>query len=48
MLRKNEEKEAIKLFHNVNENFLKRNLINIYTLAANVEKIENKVFKKVS
>lgn len=48
MLRKSEEKEAIKLFNNVNDNFLKRNIIYIYTLAAKVEQLEKRVYKKVS
>lgn len=48
MLRKSEVRKAIKLFHNVDEDFLKSNIINIYTLAAKVEKIEDRIFKKVS
>lgn len=48
MLRKSEERKAIKFFHKVDEEFLKSNIINIYTLAANVEKIEKRVLKKVS
>lgn len=32
----------------INEEFIKRNSINIYRLAATIEKIENRVYKKVS
>lgn len=48
MLRKSEEREAIKFLYKANEEFLRRNTINIYTLAANVDKIEKRVLKKVS
>lgn len=48
MLRKSEERKAIKLFHKVDEDFLKSNIIEIYTLAAKVEKIEDRIYKKVS
>lgn len=40
--------KKIILLSNVNENFIERNIINIYTLAATIEKIEKRVFKKVS
>ena len=36
------------LLSKVNENFIERNIINIYTLAATIEKIEKRVYKKVS
>lgn len=48
MLKKNEEGKAIKFFQNADEEFLKSNIINIYTLAAKVESIEDRIFKKVS
>ena len=48
MLRKSEVKEAIRLFNNANEEVIRRNVINIYTLAANIEKIERRIYKKVS
>ena len=48
MLGKSEVRKAIKLFHKVDEDFLKSNIINIYTLAAKVENIEKRIFKKVS
>ena len=35
-------------FKDVNDEFIRQNIINIYSLAAKVEKIENRVLKKVS
>ena len=35
-------------FKNVNDEFIAQNVINIYSLAAKVEKIEKRVLKKVS
>lgn len=32
----------------VNDKFIQQNAINIYTLAAKVEKIEDRIYKKVS
>ena len=45
MLRKN---EVLNLIVKVNEDLIKRNAINVYTLAATIEKIENRIYKKVS
>lgn len=35
-------------FQNVDEKYIEQNLLNIYTLAAHIEEIENRVFEKVS
>lgn len=35
-------------FKGVNDTFIAQNTINIYSLAAKIEKIENRVLKKVS
>lgn len=45
MLQKNNK---INLLTKVNKNFIEQNVINIYTLAANIEKIEKRIYKKVS
>lgn len=38
----------IAMLTKVNNNFIEQNVINIYTLAATIEKIEKRVYKKVS
>lgn len=40
--------KIINSFSKVNEDFIKRNTINIYRLAATIEHIEKRIYKKVA
>lgn len=41
-------RKKIDYLTRVDEDYLKREVINIYTLLFKIEKIENKIYKKVS